>query len=974
MTRLKTKTELKTATTATASVERPRPSPSGSVAATAPHGSMLSADRLFDEVESIARIGAYALDIPAGRWVSTRGLDAIFGLDAALERSFEDWVSLVHPDERDAMIAYFTDEVLGRARPFDRQYRIIRAGSGEERWVHGRGSLELDASGRPVRMLGTIADITVERRAQEAVIASELRYAAIFQGTSEAILIAEAETGRFRLVNEAACALLGYTRDELTAMAISDIHPPADLPAIRDQFRAVAAGRLDLARSIPCRRKDGTVLLADIRGSYAVLDGVTCAIGFFTDVTEVRRLEDQDRKLAAAVAQTSEAILITGPAAVIEYANPAFERLSGVASGQLEGSHPSVLGSPQSPAVTLEMWGGLTAGSTWAGDLIHRRPDGTEVVAAATVSPVRDPDGTVTGYVAVERDVTAERAGRAERMRLQAAIEQASDSVIITDLGGAIEYVNPAFERVTGYPRDEVIGQNPRILKSGKQSGAFYRAVWRRLTRGESWSGSFKNRREDGGLYDVEATITPIRGSDGEVVGYIGVQRDVTDLLAARSSLAAAFRERAAVTAALARLQPQEDVMATAAAICDELVGLPGVDIAAIVSFHDATHATALAALGPVGLPLASGRPLPGSRATYLYGRAEQGPWAEAWRPRPEDGRYALAMAEIGTRAFAYAPIRNGEGLLGVVLVGTTDEEHAAHFIEHLPIVGEFAATASALLASQLERGRRDTQTHGHITRTLTEHAFHPVFQPIVDLRSGVPVGYEALTRFDDRTPPDRMFADAHRVGLGIELERACLAAALEAADALSPDAWLSLNTSPDLVLQGSRLAALLRDRSRRITLEITEHVVIDDYKAIRRAVAKFGPNVSLAVDDAGAGFASLRHVVELGPRFLKLDVGLIRDVDRDPTRQAMVAGLRHFAERSGCEVIAEGIEESGELKMLRELGVGLGQGYLLGRPGPLPMVAEGSVRHGRAVAATRSVSEGSIDGGAGSSRSAPSG
>lgn len=894
---------------------------------------MLPADRLLDEVESIARIGAYALDIPAERWVSTSGLDAIFGLGAALERSFEDWVALVHPDDRDAMVAYFTEEVLGRREPFDRQYRIIRADTGEERWVHGRGRLELDASGLPVRMIGTIADVTSERMAMEALIASEVRYAAIFEGAAEAILIAESETGRFRWVNRAACELLGYTRDELTGMAVPDIHPAGELPLILDQFSAVAAGRIRDARSIPCRRKDGSVLLADIRGSSAVLDGVACNIGFFTDVTEVRRLEDQDRKLAAAVAQAGEAILVTGATAVIEYVNPAFERLSGLGSDALVGGRPDLLGSPQSPAVMEEMWRTVSAGQVWTGDLVHRRPDGTQRVAAASISPVRQPDGAVTGYVAVERDVTDERAGTAERMRLQAAIHQASDSVIITDLDGAIEYVNPAFERMTGYGRAEAIGQNPRILKSGRQSAAFYRALWRRLTRGDSWSGRFRNRRADGGLYEVEATISPIRGADGGVDGYVGVQRDITDLLAARSSLATAFRERAAVTAALARLQTREDAMATAAAICDELIGLPGVDLAAIESFDDATHATVLAVVGPIGLPLVSGQPLPASRATYLHGRAKQGPWAEAWRPRPEDGRYGQAMADIGTRASAYAPIRVGDDLLGVVAVGTTDAAYAAHLVDHLPIVGEFAATSSALLAPHLERGRRDAQVRDRITGILTEQAFSSVFQPIVDLVSGTPVGYEALTRFDDGTAPDQMFAEADRVGLGIGLEIAALTAGLEASDALPADAWLSLNASPDVILQRSALAALLRERSRGVVLEMTEHIAIDDYTAVRRAVASLGATVTLAVDDAGAGFASLRHVVELGPRYLKLDISLVRGVDRDPVRQAMIAGLRHFAERAGCVVIAEGIKTSGELKMVRELGVGLGQGYLLGRP-----------------------------------------
>ena len=214
------------------------------------------------------------------------------------------------------------------------------------------------------------------------------------------------------------------------------------------------------------------------------------------------------------------------------------------------------------------------------------------------------------------------------------------------------------------------------------------------------------------------------------------------------------------------------------------------------------------------------------------------------------------------------------------------------------------------------------------------------MFQPVVELVSGRTVGHEALTRFDDGTRPDEVFADAQAVGLGLELEAACLAAAIKASDALSPETWLSLNASPDLILEPSTLRTLIEGQSRQIVLEITEHVAIADYAAVRAALAALGPTVSLAVDDAGAGFASLHHVVELSPRFLKLDISLVRNVDGDPTRQAMIAGLAHFAGRTGCEVIAEGIEEPAELAMLRELGVSLGQGYLLGRPEPLPIAS----------------------------------
>jgi EAL domain-containing protein (putative c-di-GMP-specific phosphodiesterase class I) len=211
----------------------------------------------------------------------------------------------------------------------------------------------------------------------------------------------------------------------------------------------------------------------------------------------------------------------------------------------------------------------------------------------------------------------------------------------------------------------------------------------------------------------------------------------------------------------------------------------------------------------------------------------------------------------------------------------------------------------------------------------------------------------------DVSTPPDRMIAEAHSVGLGLELEVACLSAALDASSVLAAGAWLSLNASPEVIPHASRLASLLAGQSRQIVLEVTEHEQITDYPAVRQAVTGFGQAVSLAVDDAGSGFASLRHVVELAPRFLKPDISLVRHVDRDMTRQAMIAGMRHFADRVGCEVIAEGIEELAEIAMLRTLGVQLGQGYLLGRTEPLSALAEGAEFDGQAAPDRESVGDG---------------
>lgn len=237
---------------------------------------------------------------------------------------------------------------------------------------------------------------------------------------------------------------------------------------------------------------------------------------------------------------------------------------------------------------------------------------------------------------------------------------------------------------------------------------------------------------------------------------------------------------------------------------------------------------------------------------------------------------------------------------------------------------------APALALAQRRAAARD-----RIATIIATAGFAPVYQPIVDIPAGMTVGYEALTRFGDGSRPDEVFATARECGLGIELETATLRAALAGARTLPSRAWLSLNVSPTLLADVPTLGSVLGPRSRLLVLEVTEHESIEAYQPLRDAAIRLGPEVRLAVDDAGAGVANFNHLVELRPDFVKIDIGLVRGVDSDVSRQAVMAGIVHFAAPSGCQVIAEGIETDAELKTITELGVTLGQGYLLGRPAP---------------------------------------
>ena len=395
--------------------------------------------------------------------------------------------------------------------------------------------------------------------------------------------------------------------------------------------------------------------------------------------------------------------------------------------------------------------------------------------------------------------------------------------------------------------------------------------------------------------------------------------------------------ERSLVREALASLRPGDSPETTAESVCRALASVPEFSHGVVIAFERGglgNPAGDVLALVTHGGHPAYRRPLPAERVAYLRDRAIRGPWVERWladRRHP----YRELIDELHVAAHAYAPIVADGRLVGLLVVGSADPGALVRLTEWLPGLTEFADIAGAVIGPALIARASRGEAMLAMRSVIDGLAFAPVFQPIVDLRSGAALGFEALTRFDDGTPPDMAFEAAHQVGLGDELEIAAVRLALEAARALPEGAWLNVNTSPS-VLERSAFRSLVAKSDRELVIEITEHAEVSDYGALRAAFARLDGRARLCIDDAGAGFASLRHVVELGPAFVKLDRSLVAGVDRDPARQAAVAGLVHYASVAGVRLVAEGIEEPAELEVLKSLGIVFGQGYLLGRPAPI--------------------------------------
>jgi len=214
------------------------------------------------------------------------------------------------------------------------------------------------------------------------------------------------------------------------------------------------------------------------------------------------------------------------------------------------------------------------------------------------------------------------------------------------------------------------------------------------------------------------------------------------------------------------------------------------------------------------------------------------------------------------------------------------------------------------------------------------------VYQPILDLTTGAILGAEALSRFgtEPQRSPAQWFIEAAEVGLGIQLELAALRRAAEGLAALPPDAFLSVNLSSETLRSPALLTALDGLPGSRIIIELTEHEKIEDYDQLTAPVARLRERgIRLAVDDAGAGFASLQQILRLKPDIIKLDRTFIEGLADDPVRRALTTALVTFANEIGATLVAEGIATAPELEALRRIGVRHGQGMFLGEPATLP-------------------------------------
>lgn len=328
-------------------------------------------------------------------------------------------------------------------------------------------------------------------------------------------------------------------------------------------------------------------------------------------------------------------------------------------------------------------------------------------------------------------------------------------------------------------------------------------------------------------------------------------------------------------------------------------------------------------------------------------------PLEESFCQRVVDGRLPELMGDACSNAEALAlkattempigahvsvPIRLGNEVFGTFCFFSREPNLG---LDHrdLAVVKLYANFVEKTLARMVGAQRQAEQRAERIRRIIDEQSFYMVYQPIFHVGMRKLVGYEVLTRFtaEPHQSPDRWFSAAAEVNLQTELERAVIECALADFQHFPVEIYLSFNLSPHSILNDSALGIFDGFPLERIMLEVTEHSSIDDYSIVAQKLESLRQRgLRLAVDDAGAGYASFRHILKLKPDVIKLDSSLVSAIDSDEGIRALASAVIRFAEETGSKVVAEGVETEQELNVLRQLKVNKAQGYLLGRPSRL--------------------------------------
>lgn len=910
------------------------------------------------KVDELLPVGSWKWNIKTGQITASDEALQLFSLKKNRRAiPISTLLERIHPDDR-TMVERAMELVHRARRPFRVEYRLLLP-DGSVRQVSANGQVyRRDPQGRPVLMIGMVQDVTLRRQAESALRDSELRFRTLFDHAADGIFIAT-QDGEYTDVNLSACRMLGYSREELIGARIFDQIPPEDTPRLAEA-RTYFLQNADNVQVAEWKllRKDGSYLDTEI-SARILSDGRWMAI--VRDISERKRTQAVLEKYAEEIrdlydnapcgyySENRDGILVRINNTALEWLGYHREELAG-------SKMMADLLTPESRKiyqVQLEVF--HASGRLRDVELEVVRKDGSILPVLLNASATVDDNGTYLVSRATLLDTTTLVEANRKLRQAAAAFEHTGDAIIVADGSGTILAVNKAFTDVTGYLPEEVIGKNPRLLKSERQDQEFYHKLWTSLETEGNWRGEMWDRKKSGEIFPVWQNISAVKDASGKVTEYISVFSDITTIKnTERHLLALAYHD--ALTGLPNRLLFNDRLghAMEHAKRYRKRVGLLLLDLDRFKLIND----TLGHAAGDQLLQTVASRLNESVRAEDTVARLGGDEFAVVVGNLDSIDDAALLAQKI-VKAISEPLVIEGQSLTISASIGISIYPDDAEDKDSL------AKTADIAMYGAKDSGRnsyafytpamtdRATEVlridHG-LRHAILHNELELYYQPQVRLDTGQIVGVEVLIRWNHPEKglqgPERFIAVAEETRLIEALDEWVIDNTCRQIERWSeagiPPVRVAINLSarqlkrPNFVDElRARFSACKATAAFGIDLEVTETALQADPEIVQALRVLKSMGFRIVIDDFGTGYSSLNSLAHLPVDILKIDRAFVRGIPRDDDNRAITTAIIAMGHSLGMGIVAEGIETEEQLQFMRNQHCDDAQGFFLYNPVP---------------------------------------
>lgn len=819
----------------------------------------------------------------------------------------------------------------------------------------------------PARMASAIRNaIEYARTARDAFV-REAEFRILFEGSPTGILVVDAASERVLEASPRALSMFGYSLDEIRKLSIAELTAPEDRDSTQVHHAALQTGSVpDFTVEKRYQRKDGSQFWAEVVASLLpdAAGRPSRGIANILDITERKEAQAKARLWLEAFERSDLCFAISDANSNrLVDVNPAFAARRGYTVEEMRRMTVDQLFAPGSTPAYHDSDIGIDSKAHVIFESEHICKDGSTFPVWVDLTVIADSRGRAMTRVACAFDITERRRAEAELLIAATAFE-VQDGIIITDSHGIIERVNHAFTRITGYSPEEALGHKPSILRSGRQDGSFYEAMWRQLGERGSWRGELVNRHRNGHLYTERLAIAAVKDHAGIVRHYVGTMSDITAERAAKDRA-----EHLTYFDPLTELPNRtllEDRIAHALAMrrrSGEHCALLQIDLDHFKLINDVSgHHVGDLVLAEV--------------AHRLHLLAREGDTAgrfngDTFMVLVEDlgmdlghaARFAGAVAEKIRRGLARPFEIDGAPMRCTASIGITlmRNDHATvHDVMQEAEIALYRAKhdgrdRTCMFEQSMQRAlQARTALESELHAAVSKQQFVLYYQ-LQTLGDGAPVGAEALVRWNHPTRglvlPGDFIALAEETGqiAGIGqwvLDEACRQLGIWATRAATRDLTIAVNVSPKRLRSPDFVQRIVDSLARhaadasRLKVEITEGAIIDDVEdAIMKLEALRRHGVRISLDDFGTGNSSFSYLTRLPLDQIKIDRSFVMNLPESSRDAKTAKAIVALGKELEFDVIAEGVETLEQVSYLRSVGCELFQGFHFARPAPIAEV-----------------------------------